>query len=486
MRLVVLAPHFEPDLAPTGEVVTRVVHELGGRGHEIEVITALPWYRRHQVEPNYSGRLYRFEDTPWGRITRIHPFPGDDKRNLLRRAAGYAGFSALAAALGGRGGPVDGVLALSPPLTLAATGWAVAKRRKASFVFNVQDIYPDVAVELGMLTNKRIVNAAYRLERWSYKKADAITVLSEDLRLNVARKTDRPERIRVIPNFVDTDWIKPSRKENAYRREFGLSGKTVVMYAGNVGLSQGLSLVVDAAAALAYEEDLVFVINGGGADRDRLEAKARGLKNIRFVDMQPTGRLPEVLAAADIQLVMLKRGLARSSVPSKTYSILASGRPMLASVDEGSEIAGVLEQRGSRYVGSAGGSGSIHQDSAKNARPPRRVEAHGPGGPKVRRELGVSNRGGRGLREPVRGTPALAGDRFLYPAAQLGEELRVDRVRHRRFFVEEICVSGRELLPCITAPLHSDNRVVNPVSDGSRITVEVVEVQLELIDTRHE
>lgn len=346
MKLVVLAPHFAPDLAPTGEVITRVVEELGGRGHRIEVITALPWYRRHQVEPQYSGRLYRYEDTPWGRITRIHPFPGSDKRNLLRRAVGYAGFSALATAMGGRGGPVDGLLAVSPPLTLAATGWAVAKRRKAPFVFNVQDIYPDVAVELGMLTNKRIVNAAYRLERWSYKKADAVTVLSEGLRDNVINKTDRPERVRVIPNFVDTDWIKPSSRDNAYRREFGLRGKTVVMYAGNVGLSQGLSLVVDAAAALAYEEDLVFVINGGGADRHRLEKKAQGLKNIRFVDMQPAGRLPEVLAAGDIHLVTLKRGLARSSVPSKTYSILAAGRPLLASVDEGSEIASVVERAG--------------------------------------------------------------------------------------------------------------------------------------------
>jgi colanic acid biosynthesis glycosyl transferase WcaI len=346
LKLVVVAPHFEPDLAPTGAVVTRVVHELGERGHQIDVVTALPWYRRHQVEPAYSGRLYRFEDMPWGRITRTHPFPGDDKRNLVRRAAGYAGFSALAAAMGGRGDAVDGVLALSPPLTLAATGWAVAKKRKASFVFNVQDIYPDVAVELGMLTNRRIVNAAYRLERWSYQKADAITVLSEDLRANVARKTDRPERIRVIPNFVDTDWIKPSSRDNTYRREFGLRGKTVVMYAGNVGLSQGLGLVIDAAAALAYEEDLVFVINGGGADRERLEKKAHGLKNVRFVNMQPSDRLPEVLAAADIQLVMLKRGLARSSVPSKTYSILASGRPLLASVDEGSEIAGVVERSG--------------------------------------------------------------------------------------------------------------------------------------------
>ena len=346
MKLVVLAPHFSPDVAPTGEVVTRIVEELGRRGHELEIVTSLPWYRDHAVEPNYAGRLFRYEDTPWGRITRVHPFPGPDKRKLLRRAAGYAAFTALAATFGGRGGEIDGVLGVSPPLTLAAAARAVARRRKAAFVFNVQDIYPDVAVELGALTNHRLIAAGYRLERWSYDWADAITVLSEDLRDNVARKTVRPEKVRVIPNFVDTAWITPSERSNSYRREYGLEDKTVVMYAGNVGLSQGLGIVIEAAAALAYEEDLVFVINGAGAEREALRERARGLTNVRFVDIQPPERLPEVLAAADIHLVTLKRGLARSSVPSKTYSILAAGRPLLASVDEGSEVADVVERAG--------------------------------------------------------------------------------------------------------------------------------------------
>ena len=346
MRLLVIAPHFAPDVAPTGEVITRIVEELGGRGHRLEVLTSLPWYRSHSVEPGYAGRLYRYEDTPWGRITRIHPFPGSDKRKLLRRAAGYAGFSALATILGGRGAAVDGVLGVSPPLTLAAAGWALARKRKASFVFNVQDIYPDVAVELGALTNRPVIEVSYRLERWSYDVADAVTVLSEGLRDNVARKTSEPDKVRVIPNFVDTSWIKPSDRSNSYRREFGLNGKTVVMYAGNVGLSQGLGLVIQAAAALAYEEDLVFVINGSGAERAALQAQARGLDNVRFIDIQPPERLPEVLAAADIHLVTLKRGLARSSVPSKTYSILAAGRPLLASVDEGSEVANVVARAG--------------------------------------------------------------------------------------------------------------------------------------------
>jgi len=166
LRLIVVTPHFTPDVAPTGEVVTRIVKELAARGHEIEVLTSLPWYRGHSVEQGYGGRLIRYEDTPWGRITRVHPFPAQNKLDLVRRAASFLGFSTILAGAGSKGVRADGVLALSPPLTLGVSGWAIARRRGAPFVFNIQDVYPDVAVELGMLKNSRIIAAARRFERF--------------------------------------------------------------------------------------------------------------------------------------------------------------------------------------------------------------------------------------------------------------------------------------------------------------------------------
>lgn len=346
MKLVVITPHFAPDVAPTGSVWTRLVEELASRGHQIEVITSLPWYRDHAVEPDYAGMLFRYEDIRWGRIVRMHPFAARDKRALIRRAAAFAGFSALGAAFGVRGPDVDAVIAVSPPLTLGLTGWITARARRAPLVFNVQDVYPDVAAEIGVLREGSLLEATRRLERFSYDHADAVTVLSEDLQDNVRAKTAQPDKVRVIPNFVDTAAIAPADPENGYREEFSLQGKTVVMYAGNVGLSQALDVMLSAAAALSYEQDLVFVINGQGAARSDLERRARGLSNVRFIDMQPSQRLPEVLSAADLHLVPLKRGLARASVPSKTYSILAAGRPLIASVDPGSEVARFVERSG--------------------------------------------------------------------------------------------------------------------------------------------
>ena len=355
MNLLVICPHFDPDVAPTGVVMSRIAHELIGRGHRLHVVTSLPWYQHHAIDPGWDGQLVRTERTEWGRISRVHPFP-TDKRNIPARALAFGGFTALATLVGAtsRVRP-DAVLAMSPPLTLGMAGRLAASVRRAPMVFNIQDVFPDVAIELGLLSGTRVIRVARALERVSYRISDAVTVLSEDLADNVRSKITigldgeraqvEAEKVRVIPNFVDTTAIVPAARENAYRDEFGLIGRTVVMYAGNVGFSQSLDLVLAAARSfLSARPEVVFVINGGGAARPDLEREARDLPNVRFVGMQPIERLPEVLAAGDIHVVPLRAGLAWSSVPSKLYSILAAGRPIVASVDPGTEVERTIER----------------------------------------------------------------------------------------------------------------------------------------------
>ena len=349
MRLLVLCPHYDPDVAPTGEVMTAVVSELARRGHEIRVVTSLPWYRRHRVEPGWRGRPVRAEVARGGvGVTRVHPFP-TAKGSVAARAAGFAGFTALAAAaaVAARDRP-DAVLAMSPPITLGLAGWATARRWRVPLVFNLQDIFPDAAIDTGALASRRVVAAARRLERFIYDRAAAVTVLSEDMRANVAAKLDpgRSGSVRVIPNFVDTSRIRPRSRATAYRAEHGLGDRTVVMYAGNVGFSQPLDLLVAAARTHRHRDDVVFVVNGEGSARPALEASAAGLPNVVFVDYQPAERLDEVLATADVHVVVLRERLARSSVPSKIYSILAAGRPVVASVDPDTELPRMIDTAG--------------------------------------------------------------------------------------------------------------------------------------------
>lgn len=346
MKLIVLCPHFAPDTAPTGTVMTRIVDELAALGHELHVVTSLPWYRNHRIEPGWQGRWIRTERTSWGSITRVNPFPGDDKANLARRATGFVAFSALALAAGLRAGgwfrKADAVFAMSPPLTLGVTGSLVGLASRASLLFNIQDVFPDAAVRTGAISNRWIIAAAEWLERFSYRRADAVTVLSDDLRANVAAKLPPAAsgKFHVIPNFVDTDVIAPGDRITGYRADLGFGDEPVVLYAGNVGFSQSLDLVVAAARACP---DLGFVVNGDGAARRELEASAHGVPNLRFVGYQPAERLPEVLATGDIHVVLLRAGLGGVSVPSKTYSSLAAGRPVVAAIDPDTEVPRLID-----------------------------------------------------------------------------------------------------------------------------------------------
>ncbi len=349
MKIVVLCPHFDPDTAPTGTVMTRIVHELADRGHELHVVTSLPWYADHAVDPAWSGTWLQTESTVWGSVTRVYPFPGADKSNLVRRALGFIGFSALSgiAALraGGRWRSVDVVFAMSPPLTLGPTGWLVGLLRGASLVLNIQDVFPDAAVRTGAITNRQVIGAAKLLERFAYQRAAAVTVLSDDLRRNVSAKVapSHRDRVRVITNFVDTAAIEPRDRMTAYRDELGIGDEPVVLYAGNVGFSQSLDLVVGAARRCP---DILFVINGDGAARADLERAAVDVANLRFAGYQPIERLSEVLATGDVHVVPLRTGLGDVSVPSKSYSSLAAGRPVVASIDTGTEIPRLLAASG--------------------------------------------------------------------------------------------------------------------------------------------
>lgn len=351
LRFVVLCPHFAPDIAPTGRVMTQLVEQWAALGHEIHVVTSLPWYRSHRVETGWSGRLIRRETTTWGSVTRVHPLTSANKSNLVARAVAFVVFSLMAGfcAVTITRKRIDAVIAMSPPLTLGTVGWLAARVRRTRLVFNVQDIFPDAVVRTGAITNRFVISLASWLERFTYRRSHAVVVLSDDLRDNVRAKlvVSRASTVHVVPNFVDTVGITPRDRLTPYRTELGLGAEPVVMYAGNVGYSQGLEALVEVARR---NSNISFVVNGDGAALADLRAQAAGLANVRFSGYQPDDRLAEVLATADVQVVSLRAGLAAVSVPSKVYSILAAGRGVVAVVDRESEIDRLITSAGAGIV----------------------------------------------------------------------------------------------------------------------------------------
>ena len=347
MRLLVICPHLEPDTAPTGIIMSAILKQFSQLGNEVHAITSLPWYENHQVAEEWVGkgfrRLIQTSNEEFGKVTRCYPFPSS-KKSLIGRGIGFIGFTVMAAipSLFTRK-KFDAVIAVSPPLTLGLIGWMASRRHRCPYIFNIQDVFPDVAIQVGAVRSPRMIQLLKRLEIFCYKKANAISVLSQDLERNIQSKIRfDSSKVVVIPNFVDIEKISPSSRNTAYRAELGLGDRLVVMYAGNLGHSQSLDLLVEAANRHRDRKDIVYVINGGGVFAEELKEKAREIPNLVVTGFQPVNRLSEVLATGDIHVVLLKQGLGVSSVPSKIYSTFAAGRPVVASVDPETQVARIL------------------------------------------------------------------------------------------------------------------------------------------------
>jgi colanic acid biosynthesis glycosyl transferase WcaI len=240
----------------------------------------------------------------------------------------------------------DVILCVNPPITVGFSGWLLGLARRAPLVFNVQDVWPDCLVIIDQLRSPLLIAVFKRLEKFIYRVSASVTVLSEGMKENLMRKGIPAGKIMVIPNWANVETIRPVERENGFRAAHGLNGDFVVMFAGNLGYIAMLDKALEAAKLLENEPHIRFLIVGEGNAKAGLVNRASelGLRNVRFLPTQPSEVLPEMLGAADLSLVTLNRRLGQLNVPSKTYSIMASARPVLASVPEDSEIARLVKE----------------------------------------------------------------------------------------------------------------------------------------------
>jgi len=337
MHVLMIVPYYAPDLGPSAPLFTMLSGGLVRRGHTVTVIAAVPHYPSGQVPAAYRGKWIWRSSENGVEVVRV-AVPSVKRANLAQRLLQFICYQ-LGATWAGLGLQYDVMLVANPALWVWLPFACLAVLRRKPAIFSVHDVYPDVGVQLGIFRHGPVVSAVAGLERFCLNHAVIVRILSESFRPGLRALGVPDTKMVLIYDWVDTDLIRPLPRDNAFARETDLTDCFVVLYAGNLGLSQGLEHVLTAAELLAAQGDIRFVFVGDGAAREQLAARAAQgqLANVQFLPFQPRERLPEVLATADVSLVTLLRGVGLGSLPSKTFSILASGRPMLASVDEGSE-----------------------------------------------------------------------------------------------------------------------------------------------------
>lgn len=347
MRIGLICQYFPPEMAPMGFMISELAHDLAAAGHTVTVFTGYPNHPAGRLMKGYRCRLggqdERRDDGVTVRRNWLYVSPS---KSVVARLFNYASFgvSSLLSTMARRH---DVYLIVSPPFTNVLVGFLLRLAGR-HYVLNVQDIYPDAAVATGMLRNKALIRILSWIERLAYRKAEKIAVISSGFVRNLAAKGVPREKIALIPNWIDADEIRPQPRKNAFSVEHGIDGAFTVLYSGTVGLVSGAEIVAGAAELLQDEPGITVMMVGEGIVKARIEeqVRAKGIANMRFLPFQPRAILSDVLSSASVGLITLKPGYGGNSVPSKILGYLAAARPVIASVEPGSDTWEFVEEAG--------------------------------------------------------------------------------------------------------------------------------------------
>ncbi len=357
MRILILTQHFTPEITAAVNRLHPFAELLAARGNEVRVLSAVPNHPQGVIQDGFRGKVSARRQLDGFEVRHVWVWTSP-KKSVARRLGFYASFAAMATLAGSLMRRPDVILASSPPLPVAAAARAVAVRHRVPWVMDVRDLWPEVAVVLGELTNKRMIDAANRLERQLYASAAAIVTVTDSFADDIAARTEDRSKISVVRNGTTQAWLDAAGIE-ARRAELGMPEERFVWtYAGNVGIAQGLEAAIDAAARL--DEGFQLLVIGGGPMLESMKRRAEALPagRVVFRDLMEPALAARYLRASDASLVPLaSRPELAGFVPSKLYDCCAVGRPViLAAAGEARQLA---EAASAAYLVPPGDAGAL-------------------------------------------------------------------------------------------------------------------------------
>jgi colanic acid biosynthesis glycosyl transferase WcaI len=351
MRILILSINYWPEQTGIGAFTTYRAEYLAGAGHDVTVCTTFPYYPEWRVAKEYRGRLLASEFRNGVRIIRTYAFVPNPITSLKRimHEGSFVISSLLRAVTLMR---PNLLLVVSPPLGLAMSAILLSRLWRIPYVFDVQDLQPDAAADLGLLPSWAL-HLMYGVERAAYQHASLVSTLTKGMRDRIIKKgVDKGKVALFEPRADESLFDIVSDEGAAFRMRYGLEGKFIVSHSGNLGIKQGLDVVLDVAAISHGDESLLFLLVGDGSDRANLERRAAELElnNVRFLPLLDAQEFRGLLAASDVCLVTQRKSVSDIVFPSKAVTYLAAGCAVIASVNAGSEVAHAIRESGAGIV----------------------------------------------------------------------------------------------------------------------------------------
>jgi len=335
MRLLFLTHYYPPETGAASNRISDLAERLASFGHQVTVLAPMPNYPQGRTFKDYRGRCLMEEQRQDVRVVRTWIY-ATSSEGIVRRLLNY--FSFVFTSLVGAVVKVDRqdvVFVASPPLFLGISGLFLKWFWRTRMVFNVSDLWPKSAVELGVVRNPRLIRMASALESALYQHSDLVTGQTQGIVTDVQGRTRTP--VLLWTNGVDPSSIVANGNREKARQKFGLGPSDfVVGYAGLHGLAQGLGSVLAAAEDIRGRRDIKFVFFGDGPERKQLMkiAEHRRLENVKFFPTQPKSHMPEIMSAIDVSLVPLRRlELFKGALPSKMFEAMGAGVPVIVSIE---------------------------------------------------------------------------------------------------------------------------------------------------------
>ncbi|MEH2067694.1 MAG: glycosyltransferase family 4 protein [Nostoc sp.] len=352
MDILIYSYNYHPEPIGIAPLMTELAEGLVKRGHQVRAITAMPNYPQRQIYDEYQGKWYVTEQKNGVTIQRSY-VRIKSKPNVLDRLLLELSFVFTSLPQAFKGKRPDVIILTVPPLFGILPAAILSYLYNCPLVLNVQDILPEAAVRVGLLKNQWIIRTLAALEKFAYRSAHSISVIADGFSENLVNKGVPVNKIVCIPNWVNINFICPLAKHNnSWRATHQLDGKFVVLYSGNIALTQGLETVIEAAVCLRHIKDIVFAIAGEATALQRLQEYCllNGADNVLLLPLQPREKLPEMLAASDVGLIVQKHNVISFNMPSKIPLLLASGRPIVGSVPANGSAARAIALSGGGII----------------------------------------------------------------------------------------------------------------------------------------